>query len=145
MKKLFLTAFLVGILGVMALPVHAAAGGGEEEEAPAASRSGFEFVSLDPLILPIIDKNGISQTLSIVVSIEVTRTSHADRVRTLKPRLQDAFIQEMYGVLNRHAAYKGGLLQVQMLKERLGKISRRVLGDDIVSDVLLQVVQQRQL
>ena len=47
-------------------------------------------------------------------------------------------------MLNRHAALKGGVIQVGIIKKRLNKISDRVMGDeDVVQDVLLQVVQQR--
>ncbi|MFN3701702.1 MAG: flagellar basal body-associated FliL family protein [Alphaproteobacteria bacterium] len=103
----------------------------------------FEFVELQPLILPIIDENGVSQTVSLVIAIEVADAKNAAVVNSLAPRLKDAFIQDMYGLLNRQAALKGGVIQVNMIKERLNQISARVLGDDVVQDVLLQVVQQR--
>lgn len=102
-----------------------------------------EFVELDPLILPIIDENGVNQTVSLVVAIEVSAPESAGKVNALAPRLKDAYIQEMYGVLNKQAALKDGVIQVNMLKERLNIISIKVLGEDIVDDVLLQVVQQR--
>jgi flagellar protein FliL len=102
-----------------------------------------EFVELDPLILPIIDENGVNQTVSLVIAIEVSDSANAGKVTSLSPRLKDAYIQEMYGVLNKHAALKGGIIQVNMIKERLNEISVKVLGEDVVDDVLLQVVQQR--
>ena len=67
----------------------------------------------------------------------------AAAVQSLTPRLNDAYIQDMYGILSDQAALKGGVIQVGMIKSRLNKISAEVLGEDIVSDVLLQVVQQR--
>lgn len=103
----------------------------------------YEFVELDPLILPIIDENGVNQVVSMVIAIEVADTYSANKVTALSPRLKDAFIQDMYGVLNKHAALKGGVIQVNMIKKRLNKISNKVLGDDVVQDVLLQVVQQK--
>ena len=36
-----------------------------------------------------------------------------------------------------------GIIQVGKLKKRLNKVSEKVLGEDVVHDVLLQVVQQR--
>lgn len=103
----------------------------------------FEFVELDPLILPIIDEDGVNQVVSMVIAIEVADSYSANKVTSLSPRLKDAFIQDMYGVLNKHAALKGGVIQVNMIKKRLNKISNKVLGDDVVQDVLLQVVQQK--
>lgn len=102
-----------------------------------------EFVELDVLILPIVDDNGVSQTVSMVVALEVSGAGDADKVKGMEPKLKDAFIQDMYGVLNRHAALKGGVIQVGMIKQRLNKISNDVMGTGVVDDVLLQVVQQR--
>lgn len=103
----------------------------------------YEFVELDPLILPVIDANGVSQTISIVVALEVANAADAAKVEGLSPRLKDAYIQNMYGMLNQHAAMKGGVVQVNEIKDKLSNISNKVLGDELVQDVLLQVVQQR--
>ncbi|MFP4313293.1 MAG: flagellar basal body-associated FliL family protein [Alphaproteobacteria bacterium] len=103
----------------------------------------YEYVELSPLILPIIDENGVNQVVSMVVAIEVKNSKDATTVTTLSPRLKDAYIQQMYGMLNRHAAFKGGVLQVNEIKKKLNEISDKVLGEDLVQDVLLQVVQQR--
>lgn len=100
------------------------------------------FVKLDPLLLPIIDEDGIQQVVSMVVSIEVN-SDNASKVKLYSPRLTDAYIQDMYGVLNRHAALKDGIIQVRMIKERLNKVTGEILGHDIEAEVLLQLVQQR--
>jgi flagellar FliL protein len=101
-----------------------------------------EFVELDALILPIIDEEGVNQTVSMVIAIEVGNPEAAKKVESMAPRLKDAYIQELYGVLNKNAALKDGVIQVGMIKERLNTISTKVMGEDVVSDVLLQVVQQ---
>lgn len=111
--------------------------GGEHGESP------YQFVQLDPLILPIVDENGVNQVVNMTVVLEVADQSAADRVNAMAPKLKDAYIQDMYGVLNRHAALKGGVIQVSQIKQRLNAISHHVLGEDQVNDVLLQVVQQR--
>lgn len=105
--------------------------------------SSAEFVKLAPLLLPIIDEDGVQQVVSMVVAIEVDGISDADKVKAISPRLTDAYIQDMYGILNKHAALKGGVIQVRMIKERLNRITNEVVGDDIHTEVLLQVVQQR--
>ncbi len=100
------------------------------------------YVKLDPLLLPIIDEDGIQQVVSMVVSIEV-HSDEAARVKQYSPRLTDAYIQNLYGILNRHAALKNGIIQVRMIKDRLNKVTDEVLVDDIDTEVLLQLVQQR--
>ena len=114
-------------------------GGGHEEDSDAT----FQYVEMDPLILPIIDADGVSQSLSLVIVLEVKNSWLKTKVEKYQPRLKDAYIQELYGVLNKHAALEGGVVNVREIKMRLHKISDRVLGEDIVQEVLLQVVQQR--
>ncbi len=103
----------------------------------------LEFVKLDPIILPIIDANGVSQVVTLVVSLEVDSPEKAEYVAKLVPRLKDAFIQDMYGVLNRKASMDGGVVKVDQLKERLNRVSKRILGENKTNGVLLQVVNQR--
>lgn len=108
-----------------------------------AESSGVEYVKLDPLILPIIDQDGVYQVLSLAVVIEVGGVSDADKVKAKQPRLKDAYIQDMYGILNENAALKGGVVQVNMIKKRLNYLTNKIMGDDVETEVLLQVVQQR--
>ncbi|MBN8521262.1 MAG: flagellar basal body-associated FliL family protein [Alphaproteobacteria bacterium] len=115
---------------------------GEDGHAPA---NGVEFVSLDAIILPIVDERGVSQVVTLVISLEVPDAGAAADARTLSPRLKDAIIQDMYGVLSRKAVLKGGVLEVGKIKARLNEISARILGKENVNDVLLQVVNQRRV
>jgi len=80
-----------------------------------------------------------------VVSLEVTDAATAEEVKRLTPRLQDAFIQDMYGALSRKNSMEKGVLQVAPLKARLNRVTTKVLGEGKVKDVLLQVVQQRRI
>ncbi len=136
-------------------PAEAAAGPMDElakaeheakvEEAAEGAVALEQFVQLDPLTLPVIGERGITQTISIVISLEVADEAAAAEVKRLSPRLQDAYIQDMYGALNRKTAMENGVLQVGPIKERLNKISARVLGENVVNDVLLQIVSQRRV
>ncbi|MEM8833427.1 MAG: flagellar basal body-associated FliL family protein [Pseudomonadota bacterium] len=103
----------------------------------------LRFVKLDPIVLPIIDSNGVSQVVTLVVSLEVNGDDNAEFAASMTPRLKDAYIQDMYGVLNRKASMEGGVIKVDELKERLNRISAKVLGENKVNSVLLQVVNQR--
>ncbi len=158
MKKIIFAAMLLivlcggaaGAYFYFGKPANASVGENDEhaaaKEAQAAKhedKSHHEYVELDPLILPIIDQSGVTQVISMVVVIEVSDKHNADIVTKNQPRLKDAYIQEMYGALNSHSALTGGVVQVNMIKERLKKISLHLMGDDVITDVLLQVVQQR--
>ncbi len=117
----------------------------KEAAAEGAAAPAEQFVRLDALIFPIIDEKGVSQVVSIVVSLEVPDAEAAKEVERLSPRLRDAYIQDMYGMLNRKNSMENGVLSVAMIKERLNKMSLKVLGETKFNDVLLQVVQQRQI
>jgi len=117
-------------------PAQAAGGGGGEE-------GGIEYVELAPLTLPIVNEVGVSQTVNLVIALEAVDPAAVATINKYKPRLIDAYIQEMYGVLNKHAALQGGVIKVGFIKEKLNEISEKVLGHDVVGSVLLQVVQQR--
>lgn len=116
---------------------HASAG----HDAPGEEH--LQFVELDPLILPIIDQNGAHEIVSLVVAIEVHDSDGAARVTHLAPRLNDAYIQDLYGMLSHHAMREGGVVAVGSIKKRLNELTTRVLGEGVANDVLLQVVQQR--
>jgi len=118
-----------------------------EKKQAKKEKSGepHKFVQMQPLILPIIDGNNISQVISLIVSIEVATEVEEKMVKAMIPRLQDAYIQDMYGMLNKKDALKDGLVQVSVIKSRLNDVSTEVLGEDIAKDVLLQVVQQNEL
>lgn len=115
----------------------------EKHDKKGGAPAHLAFVEMDPLVLPIIDADGISQLVSLVIVLQVHDDKQKAEVTAQIFRIKDAYIQDMYGVLNKHEAVKDGVIQVSLLKERLNAASTRVLGEGVVSDVLLQVVQQR--
>lgn len=117
----------------------------DKAKADAANAIPPKFVELNALILPIIDDSGVTQTVSLVVAIEVADAVQEAQVKLLAPRLQDAYIQDMYGMLNKKASMEGGVIEVSKLKERLNKVTSGVLGEGAFNDVLLQVVNQRRI
>ena len=133
--KYFLSAvFVVGLLmssTVMAADKKA------EEGAPSV-----HFVELSPLILPVIDARGVSQTVSLVVAVEVDSQEKADKVTKFSPRLTDAYLSDLYGTFS-HKSPENGVIPISYLKERLNIMSTKVLGESVVSDVLVQVMQSR--
>lgn len=105
-------------------------------------KNPLPVVELSPMTIPVIDRDGVSQVVSMIVSVQAVDGPAADKVKYNEPRLKNAYLQEMYGILNRYAALKGGVLAIDTLKEHLNKASEKVLGQDIVNDVVLEVVQQ---
>lgn len=105
----------------------------------------YEYVMMDPLVLPVVDEYGVSQVISLVVVIEVEDSSTADKVQNMSPRLKDAYLQYLYGALSRRTVLEEGVLRVDIMKDLLNRVTTKVLGEGVAHDVLLQTVQQRSL
>lgn len=164
MKKLVLAIVALGVLGgggygaymfLLKKPAEAAipkdAAAAEEHAAAEGSGDGHggengekapTFVRLDPLVVPIVDAEGASQVISMVIALEVKDEDGAKKVESLRPRIKDAFIQNLYGLMNSSAALDKGVVKVAYIKQRLNEISQKVMGEGVVQDVLLQTVQQ---
>lgn len=165
MKKLALAVVVIALLGGGAAGAYFYFGqkaeaslpeGAEDhakEKEKKAKKSGEhgggagkdDFVELTPLVLPIVDNTGVTQTISIIIVLQVGEEGDAKEIKSLEPKLMDAYIQDMYGILNKKMALKDGVVQIAPLKERLNKVSAEVLGEGAVDDVLLQTVSQRKI
>ncbi len=120
----------------------------KEEGTKAASKEEADakvaFVKMDPLTLPVIGANGIVQIVNITVTLEAEDAEKAKEIEKFSPRLKDAYIQDMYGALSSKTAVgENGVVNVDVVKKRLLKVTSKVLGNESVRDVLLQAVQQR--
>lgn len=126
-------------------PAEAATGEGGAEGKPhkKGDPALFVYYEMDPLVLPIVDRDKITQTISLVVALEVADEDTRTLVESYGPKLKDAYLQSLYGMLNKKAAMEGGLIEISSLKKRLNLISNEILGEGVVNDVLLQVVQER--
>lgn len=137
-KSIFkLSLLTVAAILVTASSAYAGGSGGGE------SSGGKEYVQLEPLVLPAIDNDGVYQVISFVISLEVETISEADKIKLMKPKIADAYIQNMYGMMNAHEGLKDGIVQVALVKNKLKKITDKVLGEEIHAEVLLQTIQQR--
>lgn len=128
----------------MAYAQEPEASGDKEADAAKANHPEFEYLQMDPLNLPVITTKGLTQQVSILVSLEVD-FGKKEAIDRYKPRLTDAYIQDLYGALGAgFALIHGDVVDVRKIKERLAAVTGKVLGPDHkVNNVLLQVLQQR--
>jgi flagellar FliL protein len=116
---------------------------GGKEAMRAAEVKNLRYVTIRPLYIPVIGENGLSQNVSFSVVIEVPDSQEASLAEAVKPLLTNAFIHDIYGVLDNSSGLRGGAVRVDVIKDRLNRTSRRILGDENVNEVLLEVVDQR--
>jgi len=138
MKLFKITLFSLGIL----LCAATFNGSNAADDAEKVEGEVVHFVELSPLMLPVINDRGVSQMISLIVAVEVDSQEKADKVTKFSPRLTDAYLSDLYGALSNKNMEKG-MVPIAYLKERLNVMSNKVLGDEVVSDVLVQVMQSR--
>ena len=149
MKKL---GYLLGVVSLLLAssyvlqPSQAWAGehAKEGETAKAASVSPI-FVDMAPLALPVMTGNTIDQIVQITITIEVPDQEKADKIKQVKPRLADAYVQNLYGAIERKAVLNGGLVDISRLRDAITRASIGVLGENSFSKILIQKVAQHAL
>lgn len=133
--KLFLALLMCGFL---AMPVSSAYASEEKKEITGEK----DYVDLTPLSVPVINEKGLIQQVSVAVSLECPMGKR-DQVNSFKPRLMDAYLRELYGALGSgRVMMHGNVVDVEAIKNRLDTVTQKVVGPDLVSDVLLQSVHQ---
>lgn len=139
----FLLTGFVGLPGGFGMtPAHASEGKEAKEGVPTPD---FEYMEMKPLTLPIITDQGLTQQVSLIVSLEIPYGKKAE-VEGMTPRLADAYLQDLYGALGKgNAMMVNNVIDIQAVKKRLTHVTYKVLKEDQVHDVLLQVLQQRRM
>lgn len=150
MKKLMLIAVvLVLLMGTGAAAYYFLMHGDAQATEVAAPESEPQdlvdpvFVEFNPILLPVLGDDRVEQFVNIVVALEVADDDAAQRVIAAAPRLNDAYLQALYGTLHSHTVAENGVLDLTVIKRRLVQVSGDVLGEGVVLDALVQLVSQR--
>lgn len=127
---------------LFAAPAHASESGKDQVVDPNAPL----YVEISPFIVPVLGPNGPEEMVSLVVTLEVApgegRTTY---IRQRLPRLNDAYVQALYGALDRKTVKRGDVVDVMLVKQKLLRATERILGPGYVNDVLVQAVAQRKV
>jgi hypothetical protein len=149
MKKLIMVFAGIMMLGGAAISVMKALELGPfapapgEEGVAAAPRGNApeppRFIDLDPLIVPVFHGDEIVTTIQISVKLEAIGIVNETKIGRIKPRLNDAFIKDLYSFIPRLLENQERV-NVFIIKKRLQMVSERVAGAGVVSDVLVQSI-----
>jgi flagellar basal body-associated protein FliL len=101
------------------------------------------FVDLPPMALPVLEADRVQQMIAFTIAIEVTSMDAASSVKSLRPAIADAILQDLYGALDRNRLLKGRMVDAEVLKAELSKSVTRIAGADLVKNVLVQKLTQR--
>jgi hypothetical protein len=103
------------------------------------------YVDMAPLVLPVIDGGRVDQVIQVTLVMEVADEAAAEKIRIAKPRLEDAFLQDLYGAIDRHRLLDGQVVDVSRLRDELTRSSIGVLGQKSFNKILIQRIAQRML
>ncbi len=114
--------------------------GGGESEAGFFFDDEPRFVELDLLTAPFLRGGKFVQYVVLVVNLEVRGEDEVDEVRAVMPRLRDAFVTELHTIATmRNPEQK--MLNMKRIKSRLLASAHKVMRNEIVRDVLVQLAQ----
>ena len=99
----------------------------------------LHFVTMDVLVIPIFQGEKVAATVQIQLKLEATNLESASEIARLLPRLNDAFLRDLYGFIPRHLR-KEERLDVALIKDRLQLVGDKVAGPGVIKSVLVQAV-----
>jgi hypothetical protein len=132
LQRLAFLAALFYFLGGGFAPLGLAAGG---SPAPAQGVAPI-FIPVDRITVAVFRDGEVAQHLIFILKLEITDRNASGVVIEKMPRLTDAFMRDLHALASAPSAAQDGLDMVQA-KRRLLASSVRVLGPNVVRDVLI--------
>ena len=101
-----------------------------------------EYYTLQPFTVPIVRDGRIARHVSLLVTLETRGVANKDKILEARKRLRDSFLRDLHGVMAIRRK-DGRPFKTSVLKKRLMAVSKRVLGADIVRDILIEIALER--
>lgn len=93
------------------------------------------FIKLDPLVLPLIQNGQITHHVEFQIVLDIN-SKDLKFVEAILPRVIDRFIAELHGLLSLQFVREAPNPR-ELLRDRLRLLSWRLLGREVVNDILL--------
>jgi hypothetical protein len=143
--RLFCAAAVIGV-SVLGHAAFASSEAGAEEK-PAkipglADQNSLEHFTLQPFNVPVIRNGRVERIVMLNLTLETKGDVNKSKVMAERYRLHDAFLRDIYGFIS-YRRPDGQTIDPQMVKTRLLLISDRILGRDVVENVLVQSIFDR--
>ncbi len=102
----------------------------------------LHFVTMDVLVIPIFQGEKVASTVHIQLKLEATNLESASEIARLLPRLNDAFLRDLYGFIPRHLR-KEERVDVALIKDRLQMVGDTVAGPGVIKNILVQALLEQ--
>ncbi len=163
MKKLWISCALalalVALVGLGFMPktgnvAYASEKAAKSESGHGSSKSGkgedkdtsqFTYIHLQPLVLPMIGKDGAEQIVTLMIDLQVKDLTVSEKIRQKMPRVQDSILQSLYGGFADGSLRDGDKVDIPKVKIKINHAVETAMGEKLVDAVLIQGVAQRML
>ena len=108
-----------------------------EEETKQKPRVPTIAVDMESIQFPILKAGAVGATAQIQIKLETEGVDNADFLKSILPKIHDAFFRDLYGFLPRLIREKGRINE-PILRQRLQIIGERLTGKGIIKRVLVQ-------
>ncbi len=120
-------------------------GSGDAVETEATGTTPGEplhFVTMDVLVIPIFQGEKVAATVQIQLKLEAANVENESEIAHMLPRLNDAFLRDLYGFIPRHLR-KEEHVNVALIKERLQMVGDKVAGPGVIKNILVQALLEQ--
>lgn len=147
MKKLMAIVLALAVIGAIGAGGWAFMKHGDAIAAMLPERDVPEpeplFVDFDPIMVPVIENDQVTRHVTLRIMLQVSSEDVGDHLIDQAPRLNDAFLADLYGSLHEGNGVRDGVLNLDHVKRRLMSVSTSVVGDNKIDDILVQMVSER--
>ncbi len=108
---------------------------------PAPPPPRHQEISVGSFLIPVVQNHAITRSVGLDIAVDVLATD-ATRANDLLPLLQNAFNLDLYQLVLRYSDVNSAA-DKKAIHDSLTKTAQRVLGADIVKDVVIKSIYER--
>ena len=138
---MLISRLLAALLCAALLAPSARAAESSEKSAPAVPGAP-SYVRLDPIFIPVIEGSQVTKQVGVTLMLQLFSDNAKSDVEAKRKPLYDALFRDLYGYFQDRAAASGRVDQT-FLKARLLRTTNRVVGPNLVKEVLIEQLFER--
>ena len=97
------------------------------------------FIEMGLLLIPIFTGDRVATTIQLQIKLETMGAERESKINKLMPRINDAFLSDLYAFIPR-LVRKEGKIRAIVIKKRLEMIAGKVAGPDLITNVLVHSI-----
>ena len=111
----------------------------EKEKAKSFFEQRPRYIEMDPIQVPVFQDDGVAGTIMIHYKLEALTLDNERKIAKAKRQLGDALIKDFSYYIPR-TLRNNKTLDVTLVKYRIMMVANRLLGEEVVSDALIQAM-----